>query len=617
MRTPLSPPDHGRGGARRLLSLATERRALGWQVTAVALVAYLGLALLVEMPPVLMSMVGVGFALALQWSALSVAHRSVLATAAMRRHPGLGALLIVLVVFMTGNVTLIVLNTLFGGAATIGETPAMWLARAGLLLLVTATWVVLDDYRRSTTDAKALQAALLQTRADGVARVRAQRTEVIERVTDMLGAGLAQASDALRAPDRLRQLAREQIRPLSHDLASVLPEFEPRRPVPPPQPSWRVVVGAALDRPIVRPVVLATLVTVLFFAQTGAQASSDSEESMPPIPADASGVGVAVDLGSLLLSLGYLAAIFVAAWVGGSISVRVLTPRLASAPTAVRIGWVLLIPLVLSVAIQTAVQILYAIKPPDDRPLDFLTRLLATWPIVLIAFLLLLLLRSVNDLLFAVQARQRALADDLAWEAARARETLIQERRFFATAIHGPLQSAVAAAAMALEDRIRRGMTIDDAWEPARSALLSAVRALEAGPPQHRDLTAESAALISTWQGVCDIEIEVTPSADATLAVDWVTAGTVADLVTEAVANAVVHGGASRIRVEVSQEDPTTVRVVVLDDGTGLAGPADPGLGSQQLDEVSTHWRREFGDGWTRLEVMLPAQGSAGVVTAR
>lgn len=104
-------------------------------------------------------------------------------------------------------------------------------------------------------------------------------------------------------------------------------------------------------------------------------------------------------------------------------------------------------------------------------------------------------------------------------------------------------------------------------------------------------------ALVGEWSGMLQVEWRVA-------AADAAAIGLAAPVVRECLANAVVHGRATRATVSIDR-DVDGVQVEVVDDGVGPQGGA-AGVGTSVLD-------RETGGGW-RLDA---APGGGARVVAR
>lgn len=575
--------------AKRVLTFAVDGRAVAWQVMLPAGIVF----------AVFGSFVGAVAAASL-WLLLALAHRMLLRVAFVGRHPSIG----VFVTFAATAASMVLAGVVTGGEPSV----ALWFTCTAVVLLFTAVWALLDDYRRGIVDERMLQASLAATRAEGARRVQEQRDEVVGQVSEMLDEMLQDVDDTMGASGRLRELARERIRPLSHEMTKALPAYEPLRPATQLDAPWRTVAMNVFGAPVIRPLAMAVLVTVLF-AWTTTTTVSGTPGGITTIhgqPIDAEGLSVTLDLGTTLWNLFLLALLFGATWLAGVAAVRWTSGLLPRLSLAGRLVTVALTVLLMTLAVGVMVEIAYIAPGATPGPEPIGERLLVGLPIFAVAFVL-LLLRTVGELFTAVQRREADLSAELAWESARAHDTLVQERRFLATALHGPLQSTVAAAAMGLEEARRRGQDPAFAWEQVKAQLAAAVCALGDGPPAQRDLAAEITAMTATWAGLCDVEVSIDPNLESALATDWVSAGTVSDVITEATANAVMHGRATNVRIHVVENEGATMRIVVMNDGHAPEPDADQGLGSRQLDEVSISWLREAGADGTRLEIVLPA----------
>jgi len=106
----------------------------------------------------------------------------------------------------------------------------------------------------------------------------------------------------------------------------------------------------------------------------------------------------------------------------------------------------------------------------------------------------------------------------------------------------------------------------------------------------------------SLWRGLANVTIAIDP---AIAQRHGPLANDVGAVIEEGIANAIQHGSASVITVELTERDDTVV-ITITDDGTGPGhGPA--ALGSQFLDRITTSWSLEPIPQGARLTAMLPA----------
>lgn len=167
--------------------------------------------------------------------------------------------------------------------------------------------------------------------------------------------------------------------------------------------------------------------------------------------------------------------------------------------------------------------------------------------------------------------------------------------------LHGTVQARLVAAAYAIDDAGRRGddRALADAVAVAREALdVTLDEITHQGPVTIADLCD---AVDLEWGGLIGIDMRCD--------VDGVTMGEVGcldEVLRQALLNAVVHGGATHVAVEVSAAGPQWLLVAVTDDGRGPQnGP--PGIGSNALDAVT-------GGHWSLAPV---PSGAGSVLTAR
>ena len=167
--------------------------------------------------------------------------------------------------------------------------------------------------------------------------------------------------------------------------------------------------------------------------------------------------------------------------------------------------------------------------------------------------------------------------------------------------LHGTVQARLVAAAYAIEDAGRRGddRALTEAVEVARQALDVTLD----------DIADRGPATIADLHDAVDLEWGSLLAFDMRCDVDHLTAGEVDcldEVLRQALLNAVVHGGATQVLVDVRAADTDCLVVAVTDDGRGPQhGP--PGIGSKSLVAVT-------GGNWT----LAPGPSGAGsVLTAR
>lgn len=605
---------------RGFLSYAVDPRGQSWQVALASLAFYIPLSLVVahslsDSSSAVAIALGAVLAYALQWLLLTLARRTVIRPVWSSRHPVVTAMVIVAAIIASDMLVIAVTSTSQPGlVAGLDDAagPVVWVGRTMIFLIVTSIWSSFSLYRAGLASTRALTEQLRCERQAGIDRVQQHRDEVVAAVTRIFEETVT--DDGMGSPDDLTAMARERLRPLSHELALTAPSYDVTRPPLPTRAPWRAVVEEITARPVIRPLLMAIVVTFLFSTSTITPATAPPEgSSSASVDTVGTTVSVSVELGSLLWSLGYLIGIFVLTLVTGLIATRVTRQRLPRMTLGRRVAVILSTLLAMALVVEVVIQISYY-TPGLSTSTDAgpIWNTFVTVSIFVIA-LVILSARVVAELFANVVDSERDLNEQLSWEIARANETLAQERRHLASALHGPVQSAVIATGMTLNQDISQGTPVEQAWAEAQVRLTDIVEFLNEGPTTQRSLDQELAELQGTWDGLCTIETDVPATLQERLSTDWVGTATISALLTEAVGNAAMHGRARNVSISLRGTDNALIHLRVVDDGSPSQVTSPPGLGSLTLDEVAVRWERDMTPAGTTVDVWLPM--STGVAT--
>lgn len=168
-----------------------------------------------------------------------------------------------------------------------------------------------------------------------------------------------------------------------------------------------------------------------------------------------------------------------------------------------------------------------------------------------------------------------------------------------ATVLHNTVQPALTAAALQLQ----LSVALDEP-ERAQAALDRVSRALDEAEffvPGENSGENRLGAVADTWSGIVDVRLHV-PDLDLS-SPEW---NLLADVVDESIANAVRHGHASIIGIEISA-DPQTIRVRISDDSRAEEFSSGPGLGRSWLNSVvSATTLADSADGLTSRVLEIP-----------
>lgn len=212
-----------------------------------------------------------------------------------------------------------------------------------------------------------------------------------------------------------------------------------------------------------------------------------------------------------------------------------------------------------------------------------------------------------------LDASQRELIlriEELRRETSRFEQQLWSARRNWGYVIHGTVQASLTAALMHLQ---KPEGTDEDLAKVVRQDIQRAVQALRERPVARADLKSAMAELQETWAGVCDIDWQLSGEARQALVADPDLCFCTKEIVKEAISNAVRHGGATLMSVNLDIESGQALVLEAVNNGRVLDEASESGLGSQIIRDLSYFWSlsSDEGAGLTTLvaKMALPRAG--------
>jgi signal transduction histidine kinase len=180
----------------------------------------------------------------------------------------------------------------------------------------------------------------------------------------------------------------------------------------------------------------------------------------------------------------------------------------------------------------------------------------------------------------------------------RLSQELWLNRKRMAALLHGPVQAALYASAM--------GMAQTN--NPTPEYLAKVQKDIESALEQlNNPNRLESETLVSVlnqtkelWADSVEIEIDIPTELEKAITREPLTCEATIELTRELVTNSIKHGQASKVKVAISQIDPTRFGVEVTDNGSAPDEGATPGYGTKVLNELSLNWNRSRSGDTTR-----------------
>ena len=193
---------------------------------------------------------------------------------------------------------------------------------------------------------------------------------------------------------------------------------------------------------------------------------------------------------------------------------------------------------------------------------------------------------------------------ELVIEMALFEQQLWAARRNWSLVIHGTVQAALTAALTRLNAPDADKKTLDS----AKKDLERAIEALTKPPVSKINFAPAIKELISTWQGVCEIDVEVSAELKKVISRDVRLSMCVNEILKEAVSNAVRHGDAQKAWVTVGAPSGGVIELSVANDGLAPSNSGRKGVGSGLLDELTVDWSLGYDQNNSRtiLRARLP-----------
>lgn len=479
------------------------------------------------------------------------------------------------------------LRALFVGAsaaAFLGATDALWGQRfVGAVLNIGLAFVVagyvvsgMRERRRQISELAAIESELAASVSTLSNEFDQRNDEALRQVQAVLLNELnrLEEADPQRSLEVLRHTAVDLVRPLSHQLARERPIGPSAAATATVEVSWPNVLDRAANGRPFRPLVTAALL--------GVESTAAAVAYRPGIPVYAA---------MLVVVIGLL--------VGANV---VLATVLQGRSRATRMG------LVASVAVLIGAMgasfVWAGLGDVPARGALTLGTFAFTVAFGLGASVAAAFARDRDRLVLRLQESSRELARVVV----RLRQAQWFQNKVLSRALHGPIQAAVTAAALRLDAAIRSGEVDDRLVGRVREQLIDALGTLGSAEPHLASTSEALTRLRSTWDGLCEVSMKLPSGGAEMLARDSLLRSCVIDIVTEAVSNAVRHGGATRTEIEIAVAPADRdVLLLITSDGTRGRAERGTGLGTRILDDCTMEWNLEKTSTGVRLMAILPA----------
>jgi len=341
--------------------------------------------------------------------------------------------------------------------------------------------------------------------------------------------------------------------------------------------TWRQMTEQITDRPPFRPLPAALLMTMFLFTAS-----------------------VAIFKGrGLALILVTFTSILTLSWLANQF-LRLLLPRLSERSA---IAAVLVAGITIGFCSAGAISLVMRGDPIS---------VVLLWAGGIFTSVFTLLIASVSAVLRQQRASEQVLLErtqQLRRQVTRMRQAQWLQQKALSRALHGPIQSAVTSAALRLDSAVRSGVPTAHLVEDIRTELRSSIDVLEVAENIASSLDTAFTRIIGTWEGICAVTLQIPDTAASHIEGDPLAAATVVDIVTEAVSNAVRHGGASQVVVFIDLDNEGIVNLSITDNGSPKVTTSETsGLGTTVLKECTLSWSRTTTETGHVLTASIPTE---------
>lgn len=214
--------------------------------------------------------------------------------------------------------------------------------------------------------------------------------------------------------------------------------------------------------------------------------------------------------------------------------------------------------------------------------------------------------------MFISQFRETQLAEatakalevnrDLELLNSQARRELWLNRRRVATVLHGPVQAALFSSAMRLAQAPKPSKRLVNS---VNESLADALEALKFDSLESPKLQTVLAQIVEVWSGNCEIFVSVPKTVFQLCKKNPILSEAMAEVVREAVSNAIKHGSAKEVEIEAHVSDNLIV-LTILNNGKSPVNRRGQGFGSKLYSELTHAWSlAKVDDGRTKFSAII------------
>lgn len=175
-----------------------------------------------------------------------------------------------------------------------------------------------------------------------------------------------------------------------------------------------------------------------------------------------------------------------------------------------------------------------------------------------------------------------------------------------ARALHGPYQAVIYSFIHGFERKLEAGDLTQEDTETLANQLVVELENVLAADANQQSVELALDRIVAMWSDVAEIRYEYDPAARELIENDPALSDLTSSLMHDGIVNAIRHGEATRIDIDIVAVQEFAVEITIEDNGLGNPEIRHIGLGSQQFEANSLEWElitREHGH---TLRLLLP-----------
>jgi hypothetical protein len=210
---------------------------------------------------------------------------------------------------------------------------------------------------------------------------------------------------------------------------------------------------------------------------------------------------------------------------------------------------------------------------------------------------------------FRNEAHRRAqnlisVRENFGWAIARVGVLSWYQKGALSRLLHGPIQNALLAVGFRIVNQLP-GMKVNDLVTQLRLRLEKLNLDVSTNAGSMNSLKNQLNDTVELWESIAKIVVVISNETLVQVGRDRPASAIISDLCSEMTSNAIRHGAASDIKIEVLSQDHVAI-VRIYDNGCDFSTIGKEGVGTKMLDACTINWARTRSNNRNELQALIP-----------